>query len=195
MLQFTIIGKLGCDAEIKPYNGGKFLSLSVADTNTWTDESGTRHEQTQWIQCSWNNYQENLLPYLVRGRQVFIQGRGTTRCYSSPQQRRFVSQAVCFIDRIELLQAPEIVPHELFTENGEIINAEKYYFASLEELAKLGFNPEQPFNLKSKAGKDFNVSKIGQITPAAIQPELSATQQQEEQTNAITDPQTNQENQ
>ena len=38
MIKLEIIGNLGADAEIKQYNGNKFVSFRVAHTDKWVDQ-------------------------------------------------------------------------------------------------------------------------------------------------------------
>jgi len=51
MLQIEIIGNLGQDAEIKEFNGQRFISFSVAHTESYTDAHGERQKRTVWVSC------------------------------------------------------------------------------------------------------------------------------------------------
>ena len=51
MLQSTLIGHLGADAECKNANGKEFVTFRVANTDRWTDDAGQVHESTTWVDC------------------------------------------------------------------------------------------------------------------------------------------------
>ena len=77
MLEVTIIGNLGADAEVKEYNGNRFLSFRVAHTDSYTDGQGVKHEKTTWVGCTKSIYgdrETKLTQYLKKGTQVFLRG-------------------------------------------------------------------------------------------------------------------------
>ena len=77
-----IVGNLGRDAEIRRTQGGTAVStLSLATTESWTDKSsGERQERTEWHRVGlWGKTAESLEPYLLKGRQVYVEGKLQTR--------------------------------------------------------------------------------------------------------------------
>lgn len=75
MLQLEIIGHIGADAELKDFNGRKFLSFRVAHSERFTDAGGNVHERTTWVSCLKNVQGESkLLPFLKKGTQVYVRG-------------------------------------------------------------------------------------------------------------------------
>ncbi len=77
-----IVGNLGRDAEIRRTQGGTAVStLSLATTESWTDKSsGERQERTEWHRVVlWGKTAESLEPYLLKGRQVYVEGKLQTR--------------------------------------------------------------------------------------------------------------------
>ena len=77
-----IVGNLGRDAEIRRTQGGTAVStLSLATTESWTDKSsGERQERTEWhCVVLWGKTAESLEPYLLKGRQVYVEGKLQTR--------------------------------------------------------------------------------------------------------------------
>ena len=77
-----IVGNLGRDAEIRRTTGGAAVStISVATTESWTDKSsGERQERTEWHRIViWGKTAEALEPYLLKGRQVYVEGKLQTR--------------------------------------------------------------------------------------------------------------------
>jgi len=77
MILATIIGNLGRDAEIKTINDKQYLSFSVAST-----EKNGEQETTTWVSVLASN-NPNLLPFLRKGQQVFVQGRLKAGIYQS----------------------------------------------------------------------------------------------------------------
>ena len=98
MLQFSILGNLGADAEKKEYNGRPFVSFRVAHSEK--RQGGT--EATTWISCVMNGDGGNVLQYLKRGQKVFVQGRGRVKTYSSPKSHQIEAGLDLSVDRIEL---------------------------------------------------------------------------------------------
>ena len=75
MLQTTIIGFIGADAETKVYNNGKeFTTFRVTHSDKWKSEDGITHEQTTWVDCVMNG-KPSVLPYLKKGTQVFAKAQ------------------------------------------------------------------------------------------------------------------------
>ena len=77
-----IVGNLGRDAEVRRTPGGAAVStISVATTESWTDKSsGERQERTEWHRVViWGKTAESLEQYLLKGRQVYVEGKLQTR--------------------------------------------------------------------------------------------------------------------
>ena len=76
-----LIGRLGKDPEIRyTPDGAPVANFSLATSDFWTDKSGTRQERTEWHNIvAWNKLADLSKRYLVKGRQVYIEGRLRTR--------------------------------------------------------------------------------------------------------------------
>jgi single-strand DNA-binding protein len=77
-----IVGNLGRDAEVRRTpNGTAVSTISVATTESWTDKSsGERQEKTEWHRVViWGRTAESLEQYLLKGRQVYVEGKLQTR--------------------------------------------------------------------------------------------------------------------
>ncbi len=72
-----VLGHLGKDAELRYTPGGQpVASFSVATTEAWNDKSGQRQERTTWHRIVlWGKRAEGLQAYLVKGKQVYVEGR------------------------------------------------------------------------------------------------------------------------
>lgn len=67
MIRLEIVGNLGADAEIKDYNGNKFVSFRVAHSEKWVDrQTGAITTQTTWVSCSLNGDGKGLTEYLKK---------------------------------------------------------------------------------------------------------------------------------
>ena len=76
-----LVGNLGRDAELKYTPSGKSVaSFTLATTEKWRDPGGDMKESTEWHRCVlWGKPAESLQQYLVKGKQVYIEGRLQTR--------------------------------------------------------------------------------------------------------------------
>ena len=166
MLQFQVIGNLGADAEIKDFNGNKAVCFNVAHTERWTDEQGTKHEQTTWISCILNGDGGRLLPYLKKGASVFAEGVGSARCYSSPKEHKFVAGLNLTIRHIELIGGKmDEVPRELYTKDGGVYQTGKAYFVGEDGLKASGATDTTNGCLVDKQGNYYVVDKFGYVKP------------------------------
>lgn len=165
MLQFTCIGNLGGDAEVKTANGKQFVSFNVGHNDRWTDDAGVVHESTTWVSCALNGDGGRLLPYLKRGACVFVQGRGSVRCYSSPTQRAMVAGANISVDRIELVGGrADDMPRELIAEGGAVVPVYKAYYLSQEDYSKIPHNEDTGCSMSDRHGQLYTVDAVGFIS-------------------------------
>lgn len=76
-----VVGNLGRDAELRYTPGGQAVaSFSVAATEKWKDRNGQLQERTEWIRIVlWGKVAEALSEYLVKGKQVYLEGKLQTR--------------------------------------------------------------------------------------------------------------------
>ena len=76
-----LVGNLGRDAELRYTPGGAAVAtLNLATTEVWNDKAGQRQEKTEWHRVVlWGKQAESLSEYLVKGKQVYIEGRLQTR--------------------------------------------------------------------------------------------------------------------
>lgn len=103
MIKMEIIGNLGADAQMQVYNGNKFVSFRIANSDSWTDKStGEIKKSTQWVSCTLNGDGGNLLPYLKKGTKVFVRGNAQIVIYSSPKTHQMEAGINLFVREIEL---------------------------------------------------------------------------------------------
>lgn len=170
MLNFSVIGNLGRDAEVKNLNGNQFVSFNVASTESWTDKNGVRQERTTWVSCILNGDGGALLPYLKKGKRVYVSGEGSVKLYSSAVQRSMMAGANLTVRTIELLGGGEDdVPRHLYTTDGAQVDVYKAYFVTAKEI----FGKE----LLSRSGTRYQVDANGYVLPINNNPAANGQQQ------------------
>lgn len=85
MLQVSLIGNLGADAQVKSKNGNSFLCFNVAHTARVKQSNGEVIDQTQWVSVTMNHYSDNFAKYLVRGTKVYVYGKLFCRIWRDAQ--------------------------------------------------------------------------------------------------------------
>jgi single-strand DNA-binding protein len=80
-----LVGNLGRDPELRATPSGQSVcSFSVATTERFTDRTGQQREQTEWHNVvAWGKQADLCGQYLKKGRQVYVEGRLTTRQYEA----------------------------------------------------------------------------------------------------------------
>ena len=99
-----LVGNLGRDAELRYTPGGAAVSkFSVATTEVWNDKGGQRQERTEWHNIDlWGKQAESLSEYLVKGKQVYVEGRLQTDEYTDKEGiKRKTTRVRC--ERVVLL--------------------------------------------------------------------------------------------
>lgn len=99
-----IIGNLGRDPEMRFTPSGKpVTSFSVAVSRTWSSPDGERHEETEWFNVvAWGKLAETCKQYLLKGQQVYVEGRLQTRRWEDQEGRKHSSVEVV-ADRMLIL--------------------------------------------------------------------------------------------
>src|SRR5438132_14312534 len=99
-----LVGNLGRDAELRYTPGGAAVAkFSLATTEGWNDKAGQRQERTEWHNIDmWGKQAESLSEYLIKGKQVYVEGRLQTDEYTDKEGNKRKSTKVrC--DRVVLL--------------------------------------------------------------------------------------------
>lgn len=100
-----LVGNLGRDAEVRYTQGGTAVAtLNMATTEVWNDKaSGQRQERTEWHRVVvWGKTAETLQEYLLRGRQIYVEGRLQTRQWDDRDgNKRYTTEVRA--DRVVLL--------------------------------------------------------------------------------------------
>lgn len=85
-----IIGHLGRDPEMRYTPSGRpVTTFSVATSRSWNTSDGERRSETEWFNVvAWGSLAEICKQYLVKGQQVYIEGRLQTRRWEDDNGNR-----------------------------------------------------------------------------------------------------------
>ena len=93
--KIIVIGNLGRDPEMRyTASGQSVTSFSIASNRRYTTASGEQRDETEWFNVNaWGRFSELCNQYLSRGRQVYVEGRLSSRTYDARDgQTRFVNE-------------------------------------------------------------------------------------------------------
>lgn len=98
-----LVGNLGRDAELRYTPGGAPVSsFSIATTERWNDRNGQKQEKTEWHSINlWGTPAEALKEFLVKGKQIYVEGRLETRKWEKDGQTHYKTEVRA--DKITLL--------------------------------------------------------------------------------------------
>ena len=92
-----LIGNVGNDPEIKTLENGKKLAhLTVATNDRYTNDKGEKVEQTEWHRVTaWGKTAEIIEKYVVKGKEVAIEGKLTLRSYDDKNgEKKYITEVV-----------------------------------------------------------------------------------------------------
>lgn len=76
-----LIGRLGRDPEMRYTPSGRpVTTFSLATSRSWNTSEGERRTETEWFTVvAWGSLAEICKQYLIKGQQVYVEGRLQTR--------------------------------------------------------------------------------------------------------------------
>lgn len=75
-----LVGNLGHDPDLRMAGDHPVCNLSIATNETFKGRDGQRQERTEWHRVQvWGTMAEACSKHLTKGRQVYLEGRLTTR--------------------------------------------------------------------------------------------------------------------
>jgi single-strand DNA-binding protein len=83
--KMIVIGNLGANPDIRALPSGQNVAnFSLATTERFTDRNGAKQERTDWHRIvAFGRLAETCERFLSKGRQVYVEGRLTTRQYEA----------------------------------------------------------------------------------------------------------------
>jgi len=92
-----LIGNVGNDPEIKTLENGKKLAhLTIATNDYYTNDKGQKVEQTEWHRVTaWGKTAEIIEKFVVKGKEVAIDGKLTHRSYDDKNgEKKYITEVV-----------------------------------------------------------------------------------------------------
>jgi len=99
-----LVGNLGKDPEVRFTPSGRAVArFTLATTESWMDQESGRQERTDWHNIVvWGKQAESCGQYLTKGRQVYVEGRITSRSYDDKDgNKRYITEIVA--QRVQFL--------------------------------------------------------------------------------------------
>lgn len=99
-----LIGNLTRDPELRyTPSGAAVCTFGLATNRSWTTDTGEKHEEPEFHRIvAWNKLAELCSQFLVKGRQIYVEGRLQTRNWTTQEnQQRSTTEIV--IDNMILL--------------------------------------------------------------------------------------------
>ena len=93
----TLVGNLGKDPETRyTQDGNAVCNFSVATSEEWRDKNtGEKREKTEWHRIvTFRKLAEICSEYLVKGQQVYIQGKLQTRSWEADGVTKYTTEIV-----------------------------------------------------------------------------------------------------
>ena len=101
-----LIGNLGAEPEMRfTPSGSAVASFNVAVNRSFSNQAGVRQEETQWFSVvAWNRQAESCNQFLVKGSQVYVEGRLHTRTWDGQDGQKHyrtevIASQVIFLTR------------------------------------------------------------------------------------------------
>ncbi|WP_347051220.1 single-stranded DNA-binding protein [Flavobacterium olei] len=92
-----LIGNVGNDPEIKTLENGKKLAhITIATNDHYKNDKGEKVEQTEWHRVTaWGKTAEIIEKYVVKGKEVAIDGKLIHRSYDDKNgEKRYITEVV-----------------------------------------------------------------------------------------------------
>ncbi|MGE6352479.1 single-stranded DNA-binding protein [Flavobacterium sp. NPDC079362] len=92
-----LVGNVGNDPEIRTLdNGRKLAHLTIATNDKYTNDKGEKVEQTEWHRVTaWGKTAEIIEKYVLKGKEVAIEGKLTHRSYDDKNgEKKYIIEVV-----------------------------------------------------------------------------------------------------
>ncbi len=92
-----LIGHVGQEPEIKTLDGGrKMANITIATNEVYYKENGDKVENTEWHRVvAWGKTAEIIEKYVVKGKEIAIEGKLTHRSYDDKNgEKRYITEVV-----------------------------------------------------------------------------------------------------
>lgn len=115
MLKVDFVGHIGSDAEIKEFNGKRYIAFNVATSERFKDAQGNPVSRTTWVSCL-KPGDGAVVNYLKKGTQVYCRGNLSVKTYTG---RNGVEAGInCTVTELELLGSRQDAQNQQQTQAG-----------------------------------------------------------------------------
>lgn len=99
-----LIGNLTRDPELRyTPSGTAVTSFGIATNRSWTTDQGEKHDETEFHNIvAWAKLAELCSQFLIKGRKVYVEGRLTTRSWTSQDNQQKTRTEIVIDDMILL---------------------------------------------------------------------------------------------
>lgn len=163
MLKSILIGNLGADAEVRSANGREFVSFRVAHSWNFTAQDGTVNSGTIWVDCISSNLKD-VVEYLKKGTQVFVEGNVSLRVYSSKVDRCMKAGLTINVETLQLIGSkPDLVPKQVINPDDGSVHAvtRKYMVTDMHGVVA----PDAYKDMVDEHGNLYSLDTLGFIQP------------------------------
>ena len=118
--KLLLIGNVGGAPEVKTLPSGSVVAeFSVATNQEWKDRDGVKQSKTEWHNCkAWGKLADIVGEYVVKGMQVYVEGRLETRSWDADDgSKRYRTEVRVF--ELQMLSGRE-GGSEASTEQAEV---------------------------------------------------------------------------
>ena len=102
-----LIGRLGKDPEVRHLDSGvSVASFSIATSESYTNKSGEKVEQTEWHNIvAWGKLADIIEKWVTKGMLIYIEGKLKTRQWEKEGQKHYTTEI--FADQMQMLSKGE----------------------------------------------------------------------------------------
>ena len=144
MLQVEIIGNIGNDAQVKDFNGKKYIAFNVAHSEKFKNQQGVETERTTWVSVL-KPGESAVAQYLKKGTPVFVRGDLSVKAYQDNAHNWQVG-VNCLAREVQLLPGGKRDQNEQAGQQPAAAPASTQAQAPApEEPAEGGTNDDLPF--------------------------------------------------
>ena len=118
MIQLTLIGQLGKDAEVRDAGQSKVINFSVAVSTGYGDK-----KTTTWVECAKFGEKTGVSEYLKKGTKVYVSGEPSLRTWEKDGKNGAALNLR--VQEIELLGSKADAAQPAQQESAQPIDVEK----------------------------------------------------------------------
>jgi|JI8StandDraft_2_1071088.scaffolds.fasta_scaffold00695_2 single-strand DNA-binding protein len=90
-----LVGNVGKDPDIITFESGKKATFSLATSEKYRDKEGKSTEKTEWHNIVfWGPVVDVIEKYVKKGKQVYVEGKLSSRSYEKDGQTRYITEVV-----------------------------------------------------------------------------------------------------